>query len=249
MKTKQTKKKPRPKPTTPHPDPAVLKTRVALVLDRSGSMGVMRQEAVDVFNAQVKVLRAKHRLLDTKVSLFTFATTADAPKVWNQPPEEIKPLTLDDYKPDGMTAMYDSVALAAEMLAALPEASEAAFLILVISDGQENNSKRVSGPELKARLAELQATGRWTITYLGANVNLDQVAANMGIPRGNTMAYAASSAGMSAGGQRVNSGTRSYMRRRASGQSVTQSFYQPDIPAKDEDEDSKLPASDGKKPS
>jgi ADP-heptose:LPS heptosyltransferase len=44
-----------------------------------------------------------------------------------------------------------------------------AYLVIVISDGEENASKHWSASRLKERIDELQATNRWTFVYMGCN--------------------------------------------------------------------------------
>lgn len=209
-------------------------TRIAIILDRSSSMSSIRSEAISAFNQQVETIKANSQEVDTKVSLFTFATKADAPLIWNQSPTTLNALTEDTYVPDGMTAMYDSVGMAVNLLSGLPEAEQkdTSFLVVIISDGAENNSKQFTSEKIASLVKTLQGTERWTFTYLGANQDLTKVQQTLGIHAGNTMQFTASAAGMNQASVANSAGTERYMAARAGGQSCITNFYNSDGPVK-----------------
>lgn len=204
--------------------------RIAIILDRSSSMMAIRAEAVAAFNEQVKAIKAGSTDMDTKVSLVTFATDADAPTIFNKDVEKLQPLVESDYMPNGMTAMYDAVGATVNALAALPEASDenVSFLVVIISDGQENNSKTFNSAAIAERIKALQATGRWTFTYLGANQDLGVVSRSLNIPLGNTMGFAANKPGAYAAAKVNASATANYMATRGAGGQSVQNFYSGD---------------------
>ena len=72
---------------------SLLKTRVAVILDRSSSMQSIRNETISAFNEQVDAIKETSKDMDTKVSLVTFSTEVDGPVVWNQPVGKLKKLT------------------------------------------------------------------------------------------------------------------------------------------------------------
>jgi len=167
-------------------------TRTALILDRSGSMATMRAEAIGSFNDQLKVIQEEEEEGSKNyVSLLTFATFVDKPHFENAPAASIPVLTEDRYKPSGGTAMLDAVGSALDLLEASPDATDenTSFLVVVISDGQENSSREWKWKTIAERVKKLQDTGRWTFVYLGANQDLSEVAKNMHIPTSNTMSF------------------------------------------------------------
>lgn len=222
---KNMKSKTKPMKTTPKH----LKTRVAIILDNSSSMGSMRKEAIKMYNEQLTALRETSEGMDTTISLFTFDSVANKPKVFNVNVNEVAPLEDSEYNPHGNTAMYDSIGMAIDMLSNLPEMREAdcSFLLITITDGHENCSTKYTGAALADRITLLQKTGRWTFTFCGANIDVEKMAATLNIPIHNTMSYVASAAGMNAANTLNSVGTRSYIGSRASGQSCTDSFYSP----------------------
>jgi Mg-chelatase subunit ChlD len=204
----------------------VLKTQIAIVLDSSGSMQSCQKETVDAFNEQVKTIRqGSKKGMDTRVSLFTFATKADEPKFFNEPVASLDELKQEDYKPDGYTAMYDAVGKAVTMLSGLKEDKDTAYLMVIISDGQENNSKEFTGKMIAEKIKELEGTKHWTFTYLGANQNLADVSKHLNININNTMAFASTGAGVRAAQGAVLCATASYMCDRAVGATQAKNFY------------------------
>ena len=173
------------------------KSRVAIILDGSSSMQSIRDEAIGAFNEQVEVLHANSKEVETKVSLVEFGTEVKEPTIWNRRTSKLTPLTKDQYNPSGMTALHDALGTTINKLTALPEANDpdTAFLVVVISDGAENNSKTYTPQFLKQRIQELEKTGRYTFSYIGANQDMFNVSQSLGINIGNTLAFDASEIG------------------------------------------------------
>lgn len=206
----------------------LLKTRIAIILDRSSSMGSMKDEARDVFNKQVETIQQGQAGVDTKVSLVTFSTTVDEPMIWNRPVSEIRPLADADYQPSGMTALYDAIGSTIDKLQELPEASndDTSFLLIIITDGDENNSHKYEPKQVASKLKELQETDRWTITYLGSNQDLTKVQADLGLRSANMLSYDSSSQqGMRNLSNAAVGGTAMFMSARSDGESNVGAVY------------------------
>jgi len=218
-----------------------LLTNVAIVLDASGSMGAMQREAVDGFNQQVAELKKPaNKKLGYRVSLVTFDSTVHEPKIWDKPVSKISELERKDYVTGGMTALLDAIGSTITKMEALPSNAKpqkglnVANLLIIITDGQENQSKEYAAPngyaKIKEKIEALQKKN-WTFTFMGANMNVMEVACKgLGIHAGNTMCFVPTGAGYAAGAQGatgavgpagVYTATRS-----AGGQSVS-SFYDP----------------------
>lgn len=221
-KTKKTGITGKPKKTK-----KVLKNRIAIVLDRSGSMGPIRAEAVAMFNEQIKAIKETTAGMDTKVSFATFSTVADKPLIFNESADKLVPLTESSYTPDGWTAMFDGVGSMIDALSKLPEASDedCSFLVVVISDGAENYSREYNAVSIADKIKTLQGTKRWTFSYLGANQDLSVVSQTLGIPLGNTYRFTASVPGAYAASTVNSASTRSYMGARGQGMTSSANFY------------------------
>jgi hypothetical protein len=162
-------------------------TNVIFVLDSSGSMAAYSDMAINSFNEQIGALKSnKEKLGRTTVSLVLFghdpATTqgnrhfhgrGDVALVYDCVSlEKIKPLTRETYRPMGMTPMYDGISFGASVIEGLDE-PDAANLMIVITDGAENNSIYTTKATMAQIIKDLRASGRWTIQIMGANINLE----------------------------------------------------------------------------
>ena len=77
-------------------------------------------------------------------------------------------------------------------------------------------------------IKEQEKTGRWTFTYLGASVNAQQIAKDMGISKGNIQQFAANSKGVKISTQNVTRGLGSYYRELTKGEGSISNFFDKD---------------------
>lgn len=200
-------------------------TRVALVIDKSGSMEHVQKAALSGLNEQIGALRGSEAG-DTFVTLIQFDNQAKV--FFNQKnAKELKNLEPADYRPLGGTAMYDAVGTAIDrLLEENNEVENVAYLVIVISDGEENSSRRVTQWDLASRIKELQATGRWTFTYMLSNVDLS-VAKNLGVWSGNIASWNSNTAiGTTTAYATVSNSTVGYLRTRGlTGNTTSNAFY------------------------
>jgi len=181
--------------------PVQMKHYVVFLLDRSTSMKSIREEALDCINHQVEQTKSGLEGQDhikTEVSLVTFSSKVDQPELWCRPLQEIDPIPLEDYEPFGMTAMYDAVGYVIQRLQQQPDINDknTSVLMFIMSDGVENNSKNFGASHISAMVREMQATGRWTFVYEGANQDLAEVQDATNINAGNTIRWTADAAGL-----------------------------------------------------
>lgn len=204
-----------------------LRNHVAIVLDESGSMETLRPEAIDAFNQQVETIRQAAEGQETTVSLVKFNTAVPDPVYWMQPVDRMAPIGPADYEPNGLTAMLDAVGLTIDRLKQAPGADDedTSFLVLIISDGLENNSKRYTYESVAERIQELDGTDRWTFTYLGANQNLSVVSQRMNIPMQNVSVFAASPEGLQYGAERMRTGSEFFFQGRRAGRKSSKAFF------------------------
>jgi hypothetical protein len=165
--------------------------------------------------------------MDTKISLITFQTEVDPPVFWNQDPDFLKPLEYKKYNPEGGTALYDAVGATIDKLRELPEIQDphCSFLVVIISDGEENSSKYYNSKLLSKKIIELQKTEKWTFTYLGSNQDLSKVSESLGIHVGNTQMWAASAAGMDSMSTENACATEAFLGARSMGVTSSTNFY------------------------
>jgi len=179
--------------------PIPIRNHIAFVMDHSGSMSNLAEVSKTNFNEQLAQIRKDSGEQENYVTLIEFDNEIKT-RCRNKHIDAIK--NLDDYWIGGMTALYDSVMTAIHYLEKdMPKEGNNAALVVIITDGYENASQENGGEEgrlrLKNRITKLQDTGKWTFVFMGADQDvLETAVAGMGIPVGNTMAYAATAKGV-----------------------------------------------------
>jgi len=203
-------------------------THVAIVLDRSGSMGSIRKQALENYNEQIQQMKENAKDQDIFCSLVTFNGEVYE-HLWDKPAAELEEADENAYVPSGGTAMYDALGYTIKKLKeTTTDDGNTAYLIVVISDGAENASKYFGVPyslneadlklfsktgrsDLKVLIEDCQTTSKWTFSYMGCDESyLRQVAAQTGIPISNMAAFStqdshSASLGFARSRQRCNS--------------------------------------------
>lgn len=167
-------------------------TRLLVVLDESGSMAAAASDVRGGFNAYVETLR--HDGNRYRMTAIKFGTTVRP--LWSDLPlSEVPPLSLENYTPLDTTALYDAVGAAlddARTRFGTPEKPYGVdkVILVIVTDGYENASRRYGKEEITARLARRQAAGNWTLVYMGADQDAWQSAQVLGLSQGNVLSYA-----------------------------------------------------------
>lgn len=196
---------------------------IAVVLDRSGSMNKIREETISGFNEQLKTFRDNGDGQDNRVTLVTFGTTPDEPRFFPVDEE----LTEEDYTPRGWTSLYDAIGDTVTMLQAVEEEQDAdtAFLVIIITDGQENHSKRFNRHQVAGMIKELEEAGNWTFTYLGANHNVFATTASLNIAEGNSKVFQSVSDGVTVSNHELSASNVKYLKHRGTGGQSMRNFH------------------------
>lgn len=166
---------------------------IALVLDESGSMAPHVSTTLAAYEKMLASYKAE--LPEATFVVTTFSsrgcTTRSFPKVADAPP------TLLDYRPNGMTPLYDAVGDAIRWCEAAARPGDRVILAIQ-TDGQENDSKRETRASVATAMAAKKEAG-WVFTFLGADIDAWGVVQQMGlsqvIPQQHTYGYAGSAAG------------------------------------------------------
>lgn len=162
-------------------------TRVALILDESGSMGWNIQATLDGFNEYVGGLRTDVEG-DYYLTVTKFSTGQPVVLYANKALAQVQPLTKADYSPGGGTALYDGIAYATKALeAAVTDDDEA--VVVVITDGAENSSRETTKQQVLDLIDAKEKKGNWTFVYVGSDLTTFADAGNVGVSVGNRLQY------------------------------------------------------------
>lgn len=160
------------------------KTKTTIILDRSGSMHSIRQQAVTSYNEQVQQMKENSKDQDIFCSLITFNGNVFEHH-WEQRAEILEEADESSYVPNGGTAFYDAIGYAINKLKETDD-EETAHLIIVISDGIDQGSRIFSPNQVRELVEAQQKTNRWTFSFLGCDATfLKQLAKETGIPLAN----------------------------------------------------------------
>lgn len=199
-------------------------TKVALVLDKSGSMGIVKHDAINGFNQAIEeIQRESDSGGETLVSLITFNHQIDL-KYKNLPVEEITLLSDRSYAPSGSTALRDAVGEAIAVIGPLNSKEDAA-LVIVVTDGYENASRNWTQNDLAEKIQELEDTGQWTFTFMCANLDPKVVENEFNVAAGNVSQFACNAVGVNAMAQTMTGAIGTYMVSRAAGETNSREFY------------------------
>ena len=181
-----------------------------ILLDRTGSMSGIWDEALTSINAYAKSVgeeEAGEADLDTKVSLAVFdAQDGLQFDVLRQgvSAEQWSEVTNDEASPRGMTPLYDAIGRIVSLAEA--DAPEKAVLV-IMTDGAENASREMTGAGAKAALDRARARG-WEVVFLGAEFANFSDAESVGVSDSRQMAVGAGQ--LSSTMQRLGKKSRSY---------------------------------------
>lgn len=156
---------------------------ILVILDRSGSM----QDAKSDHEGGLRSFVEDQRGLDGDVrfTLVQFDTQNPCEIVYDRTPiADVKDVLLI---PRGGTPLLDAVGRAVSHLRAELPPNEN-VVVLVITDGEENDSHEWTKDRVKSLVAELEGKG-WSFLFLGANVDAFAEAAAIGISATTSLGF------------------------------------------------------------
>lgn len=176
-------------------------TEVAFILDRSGSMQSVTEQAIAGFNHFLAEQQRAPGQARLTLVLFDdeYLLHADALSI-----AEVMPLDTTTYVPRASTALLDAIGRTIDdlgkRLAATPEADRPAKVIVtILTDGEENASTRYAWRDISKRVRHQTDKYGWEFLFLGANQDAIATAAQMSIAAHNSATYAADGVGTMSG--------------------------------------------------
>lgn len=214
-------------------------TYIGFVQDHSGSMSGNAQLATDNFNEQrAKLLKEDDETMDNLVTIVEFDDEIHC-NVDNMPIREVK--ELDRWWTGGMTALYDAIAFCINNIKQKMDSdsrTDKAALVVVQTDGAENQSSDYQGEEGRKRINklinELEETKTWTFVFLGENID-QEIAMDMGFKMSNIMAHKGGHKNVAAAYHMSTQGLDSYSKLRKRGATQTMNFFDEDQKSNDND--------------
>lgn len=214
-----------------------MKNYIGISRDHSQSMRGIASAALKDYNESVSAIRdaAETNNIDTIVSVVecgvpsspadVFTSAGVRRAVVNSQIASLVPLT-NYHTPGGSTPLLDSVGELITILESAPDANDkdVSFLVMVVTDGEENSSRMWTAYRLAEKIRELQATDRWTFVFRvprGYAKNLTK----LGIHSGNILEWETTERGMTQSTVQTKAAVDSYYKARSLGATSMQTFY------------------------
>lgn len=158
-------------------------TEIVFILDRSGSMSGFEGDTIGGFNSTLNQQKEKDgKAYVTTVLFDNFSTTVHD----RLPINEVKPMTVADYRVGGCTALLDALGETICHIGnihkyARPEDVPEHTIFVIITDGMENASQKFNSDTVKKMIKEKQENYGWEFIFLAANIDAVQTADTIGI--------------------------------------------------------------------
>ena len=174
-------------------------THIHFLLDRSGSMARIADDVIGGFNTFLAAQQADGN--DARITLVQFDSRDPQEVVLaGVPIAQANPLKAEQFQPRGGTPLYDAIGQLIERARlesqlrganALPNED---IVFVIITDGQENQSRQYDLAHIRELIAGCEAQG-WTFVFLSASLDAYHEAGTFGIREGSRMVFSHCGAG------------------------------------------------------
>jgi Mg-chelatase subunit ChlD len=173
-------------------------TEIICIVDRSGSMHSIVDDAVGGFNSFVD----EQRKLPDKayLTLVIFDKIVDI-VCESTPIKEMKEITRETIQPRDTTALWD--AIGKTLLGTGLRIVDSKVIVVIITDGHENASIEYTGKQVKEMIEVCKKDG-WEFLFLGAELDTFAVSNDLGFSLDQTVQYAANSRGIQSAYSSIN---------------------------------------------
>lgn len=164
-------------------------TEIIFLIDKSGSMGRLKDDTIGGFNSFVESQKD-----DTKTTLTTVMFDTRWTVLHNGlDVYEVSPITNKDYIPGGGTAMLDAIGDTINNVQdrhdELGEEKPDNVLFVITTDGEENSSKTFTKAQIERMIKHQTAGHGWEFIFLGANMDAVKEANSIGISADRAVSY------------------------------------------------------------
>lgn len=187
-------------------------TDINIILDRSGSMEQIKEATISSINEFINAQKLVPG--DATLSLYQFDDKYDT-VYENRPLQQASHLSNETFVPRGWTALYDAICTTIDSVGArLSKMTESdrpkKVLVVVMTDGHENMSKKFSKYDVASKIKHQQDKYSWQFVFLGANQDAIATADSLGFDKGSALTYQFSNAGVKRGTTQLCAATANY---------------------------------------
>lgn len=200
---------------------------VVLVLDASWSMNGKQNKLIDAADDQIKYLarRSEELSQETRVSIYYFGETTIECLIFDMDVMRL-PSIKELYKVlRENTSLIDAIMKSQEDLETTSQLyGDHAFLTFVLTDGEENRSRKYSATDLKNKI--FNAPENWSMGFLVPDQNGVRWMENLGVLRDSIAIWdTKSTAGLDVATSAIRNATETFMSNRSKGVRGTRSVF------------------------
>ena len=204
---------------------------IGLVLDASSSMLHLSDQVIKVADNQVisyLAQRSKELDQETRATVYTFNSYDGTKCIFYDKDVLRMPSLATKYRANGQTPLIDATLKAIEDMRQTPELyGDHAFLLYVLTDGQENHSRNHPS-QLATTINSLPEN--WTVAVMVPDQSGVFEAKKFGFSPQNIAVWDATSVkGVAEAGERIRQTTESFMQARTQGIRGSKSIFQMDV--------------------
>ena len=168
-------------------------SEIVVIVDRSGSMQAIREDAVGGFNTFLDEQKKVPGSANLTLVLFNHEYQLVHSAV---PLDNVKALDSATYIPGGTTALLDAVGRTIDDIGKrLSETADAdrpnKVIVAILTDGLENASKDYKRERISEMISHQRDKYKWEFFFLAANQDAIQSGTSIGVAVANTMSFAA----------------------------------------------------------
>lgn len=191
------------------------------VIDQSGSMAGSEKATIAGFNTQLKTiqeLKTEHPDEQYLCSLTLFNDEINDVFRYADV-EKLRALNIETYRPNGSTALLDAIGKSIfsikEKFGKDITEDKMSVVLVIITDGHENCSRMYTYHDIAQLIKNLDDTGKWTFSFLGADFDAIHTSHMLNIRKENVMNFSKSNYDDMM--DDVSSSIRVYAKEKASG--------------------------------
>jgi len=175
-------------------------SHIALVLDRSGSMSMVKSDAIGGYNEFIR----SQQTVPGKAT-FTLTQFDDKYDVVQEfvDLKDARILDDDNFQPRGLTRLLDAIGktlnLVGERLDKLPEDQRPEKVVFaILTDGHENDSQEYTEIIIREMIAHQETVYNWQVLFLSSDIRAEADALKYGISPQATLSFSKTGDGMTA---------------------------------------------------
>lgn len=154
-----------------------------IILDRSGSMSTMRNEAIASVNETIGTIQAfikQNPESEQTITLIAFCGCNQSYIFDMEPAHTVEKISEKDYQPCCNTPLYDTIGNSCSRLHKVIDGDDVAVSVTIITDGYENSSREWNHQAVKSLIERYKKEG-WLFAYIGADHDVESVSFSLSI--------------------------------------------------------------------